>query len=123
MAAMRIDSEIRTIRAAFSRMAQKIPLALRFMKMLDDESKGDMLQSRSLQSPYYEHIPESSMPTDLDSARVQPGYTWPTLQPTSFQELGRSDEATDTSLLSETLGTSEEIEQLFQFDPFSTFSQ
>ncbi|QRW05380.1 Fungal specific transcription factor domain [Ceratobasidium sp. AG-Ba] len=122
-AATRTDSEIRTIRFAFSRMAQRIPLALRFLKMLDDESKGDMIQSQSVQTAYYDHTHESHQFAGYDTTGARCEPDWSAIQPNSTHGLGHPDLSVEVSAFSAALGPSEEFEQMFQFDPFSTLGQ
>ncbi|KAG8681378.1 hypothetical protein FRC08_015673, partial [Ceratobasidium sp. 394] len=78
------DSEIKAIQLAFSQMAQRIPLALRFMKMLDDEIKdGDVNRSQSVQSASYGCVPESHFSLGRSLAGSHCGPIWSISRPDS----------------------------------------
>ncbi|KAG9104501.1 hypothetical protein FRC06_001882 [Ceratobasidium sp. 370] len=117
------DSEIKTIQLAFSRMAQRLPLALRFMKMLDDEIKdGGMNRSQSVQSASYDRKGEThlSLGPSLSGSHYDP--VWPTSR-TDLTPGVNCLEAAVLSSLDLAPTSTGEFEQLFQSDPFSTLSE
>ncbi|KAG8688143.1 hypothetical protein FRC09_013082, partial [Ceratobasidium sp. 395] len=122
------DAEIKTLQLAFSRMAQRIPLALRFMKMIDDEIKdGGLNRSQSIQSAAYQRTYEAHLSLSrllssqiISTAHGSSGCLTPQLNPIMDASHLEAASLPPSDLVST---SSEEFEQLFQFDPFPTLSK